>query len=66
MDTLVSILMYMNVISPAGHYTKIDINNFSAIYAPQIRAIEINPIQLAAVLIEEEPMAIWVIDNLGG
>lgn len=65
-DTLVSVLLYLNVISSGGSYTVNDINNFAAVYASQIRSIENNPPLLETVLDEEEPMAIWLIDNLGG
>lgn|GEM_PF-5717922 len=66
MDTLISVLLYMNVIASNGHYTVSDINNFATVYSAQINAIEINLPQLEAVLAQEEPMAIWVMDGLGG
>ena len=66
MDTLISILLYMNVISPSGNYTIGQINDFASFYSTQINTIKINPVQLEAVLAEEEPLAIWVIDSLGG
>jgi len=56
----------MNVIASNGHYTVSDINNFATVYSAQINAIEINLPQLEAVLAQEEPMAIWVMDGLGG
>ena len=65
-DTLVCALLYLNVITGTGSYTANDINNFAVIYAPQIQSIEINLPLLETVMDEEEPVAIGVLDNLGG
>jgi len=66
MDTLVSILLYLNVISSSGSYTVNNIHNLGAVYATQIISIENDLSQLEMVMDEEEPLAITVIDNLGG
>jgi len=66
MDTLVSVLLYLNVISSSGYYTANDINNFGSLYASQISNVKNNLPQLEMVMDEEEPLAITVIDNLGG
>jgi len=66
MDTIVSILFYINVISSSGSYTMDMLNNFAEIYAPQISAVENTYGLLPSVLAEFEPEAIIVIDGTGG
>jgi len=66
MDTLVSVLLFLNVINPANNYTITEINNFAIIYSQQINNIENDLTQLDAVLDADEPIAITVIDGLGG
>jgi len=66
MDTLVSILLYLNVITSSGHYTSAEISNYAVIYSAQINLVETTPGELPPLLVEFEPEAIIVIDNMGG
>ena len=66
MDTIVSILLYMNVITGSGNYTMGQLNIYAEIYAPQINAVENTYGLLPSVLAEFEPEAIIVIDSTAG
>ena len=66
MDTLVSVLLYLNVLTSGNIYTRSQINNDAAIYAAQIFYVETDPALLPEVMINYEEDAIWVIDNIGG
>lgn len=65
-DTLICALLYLNVITGSGSYTADNINNFAVVYAQQISAITNNLPLLETVMEEEEPLAISVLDDLGG
>lgn len=67
MDTIASILLYMNVLTFPGHYTQAQLNNYAAMYAPQISLIENTPGELPPILIEFEPEATIIVgDSVGG
>jgi len=66
MDTVVSILLYMNVLTGSGNYTMEQLNNFAVIYAPQISVIENTPGELPPILEAFEPEAIVIIDGTIG
>lgn len=66
MDTLVSVLLYLNVISSSGTYTPDQINNYAVMYAGPIANAEQAPGELAVILSDYETEAIIVIDSMGG
>ena len=67
MDTIASILLYMNVLTFPGHYTQAQLNNYAAMYAPQITLIENTPGELPPIMAEFEPQAsIIVTESVGG
>ena len=66
MDTLIAVMLFLNVISPTGHYTAQQINDYAVMYAVQISLAETVPGQLPLILAEFESDAIVVIDDLHG
>ena len=66
MDTLLCVLLYLNVISPSGQYTTNDIQNFATVYSAQINVAENTPGQLPIIMNEFEGEAIVIQDSLGG
>jgi len=66
MDTLVSILLYMHVISGSGSYTAQQLNNFVTINATEISIIKTTPGQVDMIMSAYEPMAIVIIDGTIG
>jgi len=66
MDTLLSVLLFLNVITPGGNYTRTQINDFATIYSAQINVIENNFGELISIVNEYDPEAYVILDNLGG
>ncbi len=66
MDSIICILLSLNVITSSGHYTSLDISNYAAIYSAQINQVETTPGELEPIMTEYEPLAVIVIDEMGG
>jgi len=66
MDTIVSALLYLSVITSGNDYTAAQINNYATMFAGPISTTINNPTLLEAVLVEYDLEAIVIIDDMGG
>jgi len=68
MDTLLSVYLYLNVVVSPGTYTLNQINQLAQQNAPQITAVENDPVLMNLVISEfyEEAEGITIIDNPAG
>ena len=69
MDTLLTVLLYMNMIHSPGTYNLSYINQQAIDYQTSIQTIETDPVQMQAVWNSEEPLISGIViinDNTGG
>ncbi len=67
MDTLLSVLLYIGVVTSPGTYTISQINDLEIIYQTRITAIEYDPILFPEIISDFYPEAeIIIVDNTVG